>query len=164
MPEKTDACSIVSCPPISARFAGFGARMTSKIPVGNIADVEGNIDLSLLFQELKRGGVTLYGMNMAEILELKRAKRSAKTPEADIVTRLRERAGQPDESDWHSAIELEAAQEIHNLRAALRAALAAANVSPLKDLCETVKSNIMLCDHGYIGSTCGHCLQRMLQR
>lgn len=46
------------------------------------------------------------------------------TPEqSDIVTRLRERAGKYDEYDWHSAIELEAAQEIHNLRAIISARL-----------------------------------------
>lgn len=44
------------------------------------------------------------------------------TPEQpDIIERLRKRAGKYDEYDWHSAIELEAAQEIYNLRAALAA-------------------------------------------
>lgn len=38
---------------------------------------------------------------------------------ADIVERLRERAGQYDECDWHGEIELEAANEIERLRGLL---------------------------------------------
>lgn len=35
---------------------------------------------------------------------------------SDLVDRLKKRAGQYDEYDWHSAIELEAAEEIERLR------------------------------------------------
>lgn len=38
------------------------------------------------------------------------------TSATDIVDRLRERAGQNDECDWHGAIECEAADEIERLR------------------------------------------------
>jgi hypothetical protein len=38
----------------------------------------------------------------------------------DLVERLRERAGQNDEYDWHGDIELEAADRIEKLEAALR--------------------------------------------
>ena len=38
----------------------------------------------------------------------------------DLVKRLRERAGQNDEYDWHGDIELEAADRIEKLAAALR--------------------------------------------
>jgi hypothetical protein len=39
----------------------------------------------------------------------------------DLVKRLRERAGKYDEYDWHGDIELEAADHIEKLEAALRA-------------------------------------------
>ena len=41
---------------------------------------------------------------------------SGQDPAMDIVDRLRERAGQNDEYDWHGAIEREAADEIERLR------------------------------------------------
>ena len=58
-------------------------------------------------------------MNQDEVRASIKAERlliTAQDPSMDIVQRLRERAGQNDECDWHGAIELEAAAEIERLR------------------------------------------------
>ena len=59
-------------------------------------------------------------MNRDEVRASIKAERQGTTdplpPSADIVDRLRERAGQYDECDWHGAIEREAADEIERLR------------------------------------------------
>lgn len=59
------------------------------------------------------------GMNQDEMrasIKAERLKASGQDPSMDIVDRLRERAGQYDEYDWHGAIEREAADEIERLR------------------------------------------------
>ena len=58
-------------------------------------------------------------MNKDEMQASIKAERliaSGQDPSVDIVQRLRERAGQYDEYDWHGAIEREAADEIERLR------------------------------------------------
>lgn len=43
----------------------------TKIPVSEITDLEGNIDGARLVEALTRGGLTIYGMDMTTIYQLR---------------------------------------------------------------------------------------------